>query len=128
MYRVVKYTDDTRNSRNEKLEWKIRRFTCTIHVGYNMSRIHWILRQLTSRSFPKLKLNLHGKRFSDFDEIRTESDFKKRHGLVMGSTTQEMLTNPGRLFEKLCRSPKTFEIALFSFDVAQSAPYIYIGT
>ena len=49
----------------------------------------------------------------------------RRHGLVMGSTTQEMLTNPGRLFEKLCRSPKTFEIALFSFDVAESAPYIY---
>ena len=55
---------------------KIRRYT--IRLGYNMSRIHWILRQLTLRSFSQLKLNLHGKRFSDFDELRTESDFKKK--------------------------------------------------
>ena len=27
--------------------------------------------------FPQLKSNLHGKRFSDFDELRTESDLKK---------------------------------------------------
>ena len=76
MYRIGKYTDDTRDSGNEKLEWKIRRYT--IHVGYTMSRIHWILRQLTLRSFPQLKLNLHGKKFSDFDELRTDSDLKKK--------------------------------------------------
>ena len=73
MYGTVKYTDDTRDSRKEKLEWKIRRDT----IGYNMPRIHWILRHLTLRSFPQLKSNLHGKRFSYFDELRTESDLKK---------------------------------------------------
>ena len=58
--------------------------------------------------FPQLKSNLHGKWFSDFDEQRAELDLKKRHGLVMGSTTQEILTNPGRVFEKLCRSPNSW--------------------
>ena len=94
MYGTVKYTDDTRDSRKEKLEWKIRRDT----IGYSMPRIHWILRHLTLRSFPQLKSNLHGKRFA-------QNQILKSHGLVMGSTTQEMLTNPGRVFEKLCRSP-----------------------
>ena len=42
MYSTVKYTDDTRGSRKEKLEWKIRRDA----LGYNMPRIHWILRHL----------------------------------------------------------------------------------
>ena len=73
MYSTLKYTDDTRDSQKEKLEWKIRRDT----IGYNMSRIYWILRHLTLHSFPQLKSNLHGKRFSDFDELRTESDLKK---------------------------------------------------
>ena len=72
MYGTVKYTDDTRDSRKEKLEWKIRDT-----IGYNMPRIHWILRYLTLRYFTQLKSNLHGKRFSDFDELRTESDLKK---------------------------------------------------
>ena len=27
--------------------------------------------------FPQLKSDLHGKRFSDFDELRTESDLNK---------------------------------------------------
>ena len=48
MYSTVKYTDDTRGSRKEKLEWKIRRDT----IRYNMPRIHWILRHLTLSSFP----------------------------------------------------------------------------
>ena len=73
MYSTVKYTDDTRDSRKEKLEWKIRRDT----IGYNMSRIHWILPHLTLHSFPQLKLILHGKRFSDFDVQGTELDLNK---------------------------------------------------
>ena len=73
MYSTVKYTNDKRDSLKEKLEWKIRRDT----VGYNMPRIHWILRHLTLRSFPQLKSNLQGKRFSDLTELRTESDLKK---------------------------------------------------
>ena len=48
MYSTVQYTDDTRGSRKEKLEWKIRIDT----VGYNMPRIHWILRHLTLRFSP----------------------------------------------------------------------------
>ena len=43
MYNTVKYADDTRDSRKEKLELKIRRNT----IGYNMPRIYWILRHLT---------------------------------------------------------------------------------
>ena len=43
MYSTVKYTDDTRDSWKEKLEWKIRRDT----VGYNMPRIQLIRRYLT---------------------------------------------------------------------------------
>ena len=41
VYSTVKYTDDTRVSRKEKLEWKIhvRRDT----VGYDMSHIDWII-------------------------------------------------------------------------------------
>ena len=73
MNSTVKYTNDTRDSQKKKLEWKIRRDK----IGYNMPLIHWILRHLTLRSFPQLKSNLHGKRFSDFDELRTESDLKK---------------------------------------------------
>ena len=34
-----------------------------------------------------------------------QNQILKRHGLVMGSTTQEMLATPGRAFEKLSRSP-----------------------
>ena len=37
MYSMVKYTDDTRDSQKEKLEWKIRDM-----VGYIMLRINWI--------------------------------------------------------------------------------------
>ena len=73
MYSTVKHTNDTRDTRKEKLEWKIRRDI----IGYNMTRIHWILRHMVLRSFPQLKSNLHGKRLSDFDELRTESDLKK---------------------------------------------------
>ena len=47
MYSTVKYTNDTRDSRKEKLEWKIRRNT----VGYNVHRIHWILRHFTMCSY-----------------------------------------------------------------------------
>ena len=36
VYSAVKYTDDTRDSRKEKLDRKIRRAT----VGYNMSRLY----------------------------------------------------------------------------------------
>ena len=78
MFSTVKYTDDTSDSQKEKLEWKIRRGT----EGYNMPRIHWILCHLYFAFFPQLKSDLHGKRFSDMDELRTESDLKK-HGLVI---------------------------------------------
>ena len=33
--------------------------------------------------FPQLKSDLHGKRFSDLNELRKESDLKKRHGLMI---------------------------------------------
>ena len=67
MYSTVKYTDDTTDSRKEKLEWKIRRDT----VGHNMPC------SLDLAPFlPQLKSDLHGKRFSDLDELRTESDLK----------------------------------------------------
>ena len=72
MYSTVKYTDDTRDWWKEKLEWKIRRDT----IGYNMPRIRQILCHVTA-FFPQLKSNLHGKRISDLDELRTESDLKK---------------------------------------------------
>ena len=51
--------------------------------------------------FPQLKSDLHGKRFSDLDELRTESDLKKNmvwcYLRKMGSTTHEMRTTPGRV-------------------------------
>ena len=43
MYSTVKYTDNTRDSQKEKLEWKIKDT-----VGYIMPRINWILRHLTA--------------------------------------------------------------------------------
>ena len=67
MYSTVKYTDETINSRKEKLEWKVRKAT----VGYNMS-----LAPFDFVFFPQLKSDLYGKRFSDLDELCTESDLK----------------------------------------------------
>ena len=48
MNSTVKYTDDTRDLRKEKLEWKIRRD----RIGYNMPGIHWILCHLTAFFLP----------------------------------------------------------------------------
>ena len=74
MYSTVKYTDDTRDSRKKKLEWKIRRNT----VGYNVPRMNSLdLVPFDFAFLPQLKSDLHGKRFSDLDELRTESDLKK---------------------------------------------------
>ena len=67
MYSTVMYTDDTRKLRKEKLEWKIRRDT----APYSRD-----LMQFDFVFFLQLKLDLHGKRFSDLDELRTESDLK----------------------------------------------------
>ena len=38
--------------------------------------------------FPQLKSDLHGKRFSDLGELRTESDLYKRHGLVISTENE----------------------------------------
>ena len=68
MYSTVKYTDDTTDSRKEKLDWKIRRDT----VGYNMHAPYSLdLALFDFTFFPQLKSDLHGKRLSDLDELRT---------------------------------------------------------
>ena len=112
MNSTVKYTDDTRDSR--KLEWKIRKDT----VGYNMPRIHWILRHLT-----QLKSDLHGKRFSDLNELRTESDLKK--GWVI--YTENGFNDTGIAYntrESILRNCAVHRIddVILSFDVTQTAP------
>ena len=61
MYSTVNYTDDTRDSRKEKLEWKIRR------DGYNRIQHALDLAPFDFAFFPQLKSNIHGKRFSDLD-------------------------------------------------------------
>ena len=68
MYSTVKYTDDSRDSRKEKLEWKIR----IQHDPYSLALVPF-----DSAFFPQLKSDLHGKRFSDMYELRTESDLKR---------------------------------------------------
>ena len=62
-----------------------------------MPCIHWILCHLTAY-FPQLKSDLHhGKRFSDLDELRTESDRSlKRHGLVI--STENVFNNTGNAY------------------------------
>ena len=67
MYNTVKYTDDSRDSRKEKLEWKIIQ-----HDPYSLD-----LTPFDFAFFPQLKSDLHGKRFSDMYELRTESDLKR---------------------------------------------------
>ena len=64
-YSTVKYTDDSRDSRKEKLEWKIR----IQHDPYSLN-----LAPFNFAFFPQLKSDLHGKWFSDLYELRTESD------------------------------------------------------
>ena len=68
MYSTVEYTDDSRDSRKEKLEWKIR----IQHAPYSLD-----LSPFDFAFFPKLKSDLHGKWISDLYEQRTESDLKK---------------------------------------------------
>ena len=68
MYSIVKNTDNTKDSRKEKLDWKIRRNT----IGYNVD-----IALFDFAFLPQLKSDLHGKWFSDLDELRTESDLKK---------------------------------------------------
>ena len=45
---------------------------CRIHALYSLD-----LAPIDFAFFPQLKLDLHGKRFSDLDELHTESDLKK---------------------------------------------------
>ena len=71
MYRTVKYTDDTTALWNGKLEWKIRRDTVGYKMPYSLD-----LEPFDFAFLPQLKSDLHGKRFSDLDELRTESDLK----------------------------------------------------
>ena len=71
MYSTVKYTDDTRDSRKEKLEWKIRSRRDTI--GYNMPPYSLDLAPFDFAFFPQLKSDLHGERLSNLEELRTES-------------------------------------------------------
>ena len=54
MYSTVKYTDDTRESRKDKLKIRIQ------HVPYSL-----VLAPFDFGFFPQLKSDLHGKRFSD---------------------------------------------------------------
>ena len=68
MYSTVKYTDDSRDSQKEKLEWKIR----IQHAPYSLD-----LAPFDFALFTQLKSDLHGKRFSDMYELRTESDLKR---------------------------------------------------
>ena len=93
MYRTVKYTDDFRDSRKEKLEWKIR----IQHSPYSLD-----LAPIDFVFFPQLKSDLHGKGCSDLYELRTESDLKKRHDFVIstenGFSDTGMRTTPGRVF------------------------------
>ena len=65
---TVNYTDDSRDSRKEKLEWKIR----IQHDPYSLD-----LAPFEFAFFPQLKSDLHGKRFSDMYELRTESNLKR---------------------------------------------------
>ena len=90
------YADDTRDSQTEKLEWKIKRDRIQ-HAPYSLD-----LAPFDFAFFPQLKSDLHGKLFSDLDDLRKESDLKKDmvwcYLWKMGSTTQEMHTPPGRVF------------------------------
>ena len=65
---MYKYTDDSRDLRKEKLEWKIR----IQHAPYSLD-----LAPFDFAFFPQLKSDLHGKRFSDMYVLRTESDLKR---------------------------------------------------
>ena len=64
----IKYTDDSRESRKEKLEWRIR----IQHAPYSLD-----LAPFDFALFPQLKSDLHEKRCRDLYELRTESDLKK---------------------------------------------------
>ena len=68
VYNTVKYTDDSGDSRKEKLEWKIR----IQHDPYSLD-----LAPFDFAFFPQLKSDQHGKRFSDMHELRTESHLKR---------------------------------------------------
>ena len=55
MYSTVKYADESRDSRKEKQEWKIR----IQHALYSLDFAPFDL-----TFFPQLKSDLHGKRLS----------------------------------------------------------------
>ena len=62
---------------------------------------------LTLRFFPQLKSELHGKWFSDMDELSTESHLKKAwFGDIYRKWVQrhrKCVQHQGEYFEKLCR-------------------------
>ena len=68
MYSTIMYTDYSSDSRKEKLEWNIR-------IQHNLYSLDLV--PFDFAFFPQLKSDLHGKRFSDMYELRTESDLKR---------------------------------------------------
>ena len=72
MNSTVKYTDDTRGSWKKKLEWK--RYTRIQHAPYSMDLAPFDF--VFHPTHLQLKVDLHGERFSDLDELRTKSDLK----------------------------------------------------
>ena len=76
VYSTVKYTDESRDSRKEKLDWNIR----IQHDPYSLD-----LAPFDFAFFPQLKSDLHGKRFRDMYELLTESYLKRDMVLVIST-------------------------------------------
>ena len=102
MNSTVKYTDDTRDSRTEKLEWKIRRDRIQ-HATDSPD-----LAPFDFKFSTQLKSDLHGKRFSNLDELRIESDLKKTcFRDIYGKWVQQQrkcIQHQEEYSEKLCHS------------------------
>ena len=93
MYGTVKYTDDTSDSLSETGVEDKKKNGRIKHVPYSLD-----LAPYDFGFFPQLKSDLHGKRFSDLDELRTETDHMVWYLRKMGSSTQEMPITPRRVF------------------------------
>ena len=64
-----------------------------------MPRINWILRHLTFRSFPQRKyffMDLHGKWFSDMNELHINQILRNTHGFVI--STENAFNNTGNAY------------------------------
>ena len=71
MYSTVKYTDYSRFAGGETGVEDKKRYGRIQHDPYSLD-----LAPFDFAIFPQLKSDLQGKRFSDLDELRTESDLK----------------------------------------------------